>query len=221
MDELLALMEKSFPELGLTKEDCIETTWIESEVTVAGYTNGESIDVLLNRTPITIGSYKMKSDYVKEPMPVAAFEGIWERLQSEEIEVGQLLFVPYGGKMSEISDSDIPFSHRAGNLYKIGYMVSWEEQNVEAEKRHVNWIREFYSYMAPFVSKSPRAAYVNYRDLDIGTNNMYGKTSYKQAEVWGLKYFGNNFNRLLYVKTKVDPFDFFRHEQSIPSLLKL
>lgn len=72
--------------------------------------------------------------------------------------------------------------------------------------------------MTPFVSKSPRAAYVNYRDLDIGSNNKYEKTSYKRVRVWGLKYFGNNFNRLVQIKKKVDPYNFFSHEQSIPTL---
>lgn len=72
--------------------------------------------------------------------------------------------------------------------------------------------------MTPFVSKSPRPAYVNYRDLDIGSNAKYGKTSYKLASIWGSKYFGKNFNRLVHVKTEVDPYDFFKHEQSIPTL---
>jgi hypothetical protein len=72
--------------------------------------------------------------------------------------------------------------------------------------------------MEPFVSKSPRSAYLNYRDLDIGVNNKIGYTSYKQASIWGVKYFNNNFKRLAQVKTKVDPQNFFRNEQSIPSL---
>ena len=80
----------------------------------------------------------------------------------------------------------------------------------------MSWIRRLYSYMAPYVSKSPRAAYLNYRDLDIGTNNNKGNTSYAQASIWGVKYFKNNFNRLVQVKASVDPMNFFRNEQSIP-----
>jgi len=70
--------------------------------------------------------------------------------------------------------------------------------------------------MAPYVSKSPRAAYVNYRDVDIGTNNNKGNTSYKRASIWGTKYFKSNFERLVHVKTMVDPANFFKNEQSIP-----
>ena len=33
------------------------------------------------------------------------------------------------------------------------------------------WLRDFYEAMEPYVSQNPRAAYVNYLDLDIGTIN--------------------------------------------------
>jgi hypothetical protein len=79
----------------------------------------------------------------------------------------------------------------------------------------MDWIRNLYNFMAPYVSKLPRTAYVNYRDLDLGMNN---KGSSEDASVWGSKYFKDNFNRLVRVKTKVDPDNFFRHEQSIPPL---
>ncbi|XP_038895508.1 berberine bridge enzyme-like 28 [Benincasa hispida] len=219
VDELVATLSTTFPELSLMKQDCVETSWIESTLIAAtGVQIVESLEPLLNRTPPTIESTKIKSDYIKEPIPEATIEGIFQRLKAQDIATSQLIFVPYGGRMSQISESETPFSHRAANLYKIGYIVGWKEQSLNAKKRHISWIREVYEYMTPFVSKSPRSAYANYRDLDIGANNKYRKTSVKQASVWGLKYFGNNFKRLVYVKTKVDPYDFFRHEQSIPAL---
>ncbi|KAM3381768.1 hypothetical protein P3S68_007341 [Capsicum galapagoense] len=73
--------------------------------------------------------------------------------------------------------------------------------------------------MTSYVSTSPREAYVNYRDLDLGMNkNGNSNFSFAQASEWGNKYFKNNFNRLVQIKTKVDPENFFRHEQSIPVL---
>ncbi|XP_057952073.1 tetrahydroberberine oxidase-like [Malania oleifera] len=216
-DELLLGMKESFPELGLTKEDCTEMSWIESVLYFAGFPSGESLDVLLDRTPLSRRYFKAKSDYVKEPISKAGLEGIWERFYEDEAEEAEVIFSPYGGRMSEISEYAIPFPHRAGNLYKIQHLVYWEEEGAANSERYIAWIRRLYSYMTPFVSKSPRAAYINYRDLDIGTNNK-GNTGYKQASVWGVKYFKNNFNRLVHVKTKVDPSNFFKNEQSIPSL---
>ena len=76
-----------------------------------------------------------------------------------------------------------------------------------------------YEYMKPYVSKFPRAAYLNYRDLDLGTNKE-SNVSYLEARVWGLKYFKGNFKRLAQVKGKVDPKKLFRNEQSLPLLLE-
>ncbi|PQM42235.1 berberine bridge enzyme-like 13 [Prunus yedoensis var. nudiflora] len=66
---------------------------------------------------------------------------------------------------------------------------------------------------------SPRQAYVNYKDLDLGLNKK-SNTTFIEASSWGYSYFKDNFNRLVKIKTKVDPNNFFRHEQSIPPLPK-
>ncbi|KAH6793178.1 FAD-binding Berberine family protein [Perilla frutescens var. hirtella] len=71
--------------------------------------------------------------------------------------------------------------------------------------------------MAPYVSKNPREAYLNYRDLDIGTTDN-GKNSYSEGKVYGVKYFKSNFDRLVKIKTAVDPDNVFRNEQSMPVL---
>ncbi|XP_059439587.1 tetrahydroberberine oxidase-like [Corylus avellana] len=215
IDKLLPMMQESFPELGLMREDCIEKSWIESILYLAGFPSDESLDVLLNRTSPTRSRFKAKSDYVQEPIPELGLEGIWQRFYEKEGETALMILTPYGGRMSEISESEIPFPHRAGNIYKIFYVVFWEEEGTAASERHISWMRRLYSYMAPYVSKSPRGAYVNYRDLDIGTNGK-GNTSYERAKIWGNKYFKSNFDRLVQVKTTVDPANFFKNEQSIP-----
>ncbi|EYU42235.1 hypothetical protein MIMGU_mgv1a018360mg, partial [Erythranthe guttata] len=167
--------------------------------------------------------FKAKLDYVQEPISIKGFEGMWKLLLEREANMGELLVVPYGGKMKEISETALPFPHRAGNLYKIQQLAYWEESGAVASERSISWSRKLHDYMTPYVSKSPRASYMNYRDLDLGVNNYNGgdgktTTSYAQASVWGLKYFKNNFKRLVQIKTKVDPTNFFRNEQSIPSL---
>ncbi|KAK6267540.1 hypothetical protein QUC31_011700 [Theobroma cacao] len=224
IDQLIALMQESFPELGLVKEDCIEMSWIQSIFYFPGIPQSESLDVLLNRTgtirTVTAGIFKAKSDYVTEPIPEIALEGLWQWFYEDESGTLELIFSPYGGIMDEISESETPFPHRAGNLYKIHYAVSWEEEDASTSQKHINFMRRLYKYMEPYVSKSPRAAYMNYRDLDLGSNNEGNYTSYTQASRWALKYFKNNFNRLIHVKSMVDPQNFFRHEQSVPTLLQ-
>ncbi|GMJ06538.1 hypothetical protein like AT4G20820 [Hibiscus trionum] len=221
-DELVALMHERFPELGITKKDCTEMSWIES-IIYLGQIRNQPLEVLLDRdfqSPLTLPSFKSKSDYVKEPIPEIGLKGLWSRFSVKEAESGVIGFFSYGGKMDEIPESSTPFPHRAGNLYKIIYNVGWQQQDNINSDNYISWIRRIYSYMSSYVSKSPREAYINYRDLDIGTNNEGNTTSYARASVWGRKYFRNNFDRLVLAKTMIDPENFFRHEQSIPPLWK-
>ncbi|KEH31319.1 putative tetrahydroberberine oxidase [Medicago truncatula] len=219
VDKLIHLMQEKFPELGLVREDCVEMSWVESVLYLYGFPKDEPLETLLNRTLAAKDIYKVKSDFVKIPIPEVGLEGIWPMFHEDGAKDAMVICFPYGGIMDNISESEIPFPHRHGNLYQIYYSVHWHQESDEVEKMKMNWIGKLYSYMEPFVSKSPRAAYINYRDLDIGVNNINGYTSYKQASVWGVKYFKNNFKRLIKVKTKVDPLNFFRNEQSIPSLM--
>ncbi|OVA12243.1 FAD linked oxidase [Macleaya cordata] len=210
--KLLILMKQRFPELGLESKHCTELSWVQSTLYFAGFPVEGSLDVLLNRTQPK-RFYKAKSDYVKEPISKIGLEGIWRRLLEEE--QPQMIFSSFGGRMNEISESEIPFPHRKWNIFMIQYLAYWE--GLEATEKQFNWIRKLYKYMEPYVSKSPRAAYLNYRDLDLGQSKN-GTATYLQSKAWGSKYFKNNYERLVEVKSKVDPQNFFRNEQSIPTI---
>ncbi|RVX00481.1 Berberine bridge enzyme-like 8 [Vitis vinifera] len=214
-ERLLSIMNTSLPELGLQSSDCTEMSWVESVLFWTNFAIGTPVEALLDRNPQVLTHLKRKSDYLKEPIPKAGLEGIWKKMI--ELQTPALTFNPYGGKMAEISPSATPFPHRAGNLCKIQYATNWDEEGSEAAERYINLTRQLYSYMTPFVSKFPREAFLNYRDLDLGINHN-GKNSYLEGRVYGIKYFKKNFNRLVRIKTKVDPGNFFRNEQSIPTL---
>ncbi|KAK2980086.1 hypothetical protein RJ640_012617 [Escallonia rubra] len=214
-DRLLQVMSESFPELGLQRKDCSEVSWLRSVMYIAGYPSNVPPEVLLDGKSTFKNFFKAKSDFVKEPIPETGLEGLWKRLLEEDTPM--MIWNPYGGKMAEISESEIPFPHRKGNIFKIQYLTLWNEDDKVVAARHYDWIRKLYNYMASYASKFPRAAYVNYRDLDLGMNKN-GSTSFIEASGWGDKYFKNNFYRLVRIKSRVDPDNFFRHEQSIPTL---
>ena len=217
-NRLLQVMRKSFPELGLTKKDCIEMSWIESVVYISGsYANGTPPEVLLQGKTTSKVYFKAKSDFVTNPIPETTLEGIWERFLREDIPL--TIWTPYGGMMSKIPESAIPFPHRKGTKFMIQYLSAWIDGDSKSTVKHVKWIQGLYDYMGPYVSRFPREAYVNYRDLDLGINNK-NSTGFIQALSWGNNYFKSNFLRLVRVKTKVDPENFFRHEQSIPTLAR-
>ncbi|EOY25673.1 FAD-binding and BBE domain-containing protein [Theobroma cacao] len=216
-DRLIQLMNTNFPELGLQRSDCIEMSWVESTLFWAGFPNGTSIDVLLNRVQEDRDFYKTKSDYYKKVIPKEGLETLWEILMDIEDIVIQLN--PYGGRMEEISESETAFAHRAGNLYKVQYTVLWSESDggISAAERYVELSRRLYSAVTPYASSNPREAFINYRDLDIGSNES-NNTDFAVASVYGAKYFKNNFLRLTRVKAMIDPENFFKNEQSIPPL---
>ncbi|KAG7604888.1 unnamed protein product [Arabidopsis thaliana] len=215
---LMEVMKKDFPELGLTQKDCIEMSWIDSIIYNSGFPTNPPppIEILLQaKSPIGKVYFKGKSDFAKKPIPVLGLEGMFKKLLEEDAAL--VIWTPYGGKMDKIPESEIPFPHRNGTNFMIQYYRSWSDSEKRPNRR-IKWIRELYGYMTPYVSSNPRQAYVNYRDLDLGQNKDNSKSNFIEAKIWGANYFKDNFNRLVRIKSKVDPDNFFRHEQSIPTL---
>ncbi|KAI3724720.1 hypothetical protein L2E82_36507 [Cichorium intybus] len=215
-DRLLEIMNARFPELGLQKEDCIEMSWIESVMFFAGYQRNVSLSVLLEGKPAFLNYFKAKSDFVREEISESGLEGILNILMEEGSPL--MIWNPYGGMMSRILESSTPFPHRNGVLFKIQYVASWMDPAMEDE--HVGVIQKLYGYMTQYVSKSPREAYVNFRDLDLGINDKEASivTLDDDRLSWGKMFFKDNFERLVAIKAKFDPDNVFNHEQSIPIL---
>ncbi|GFP84206.1 tetrahydrocannabinolic acid synthase [Phtheirospermum japonicum] len=212
-DSLLQVMGSSFPELGLTRSDCIEMSWIESVMYIAGYQLKTSPKVLLKAKPLFLDYFKAKSDFLTKPIPKDGLEGLWDRLMQDNKPL--VIMNPYGGMMSQIPESEIPFPHRRRVLCMIQYLTRWDDASKESEGDHMAWIRKLYEYMSTYASQNPREAYVNYRDLDIGRYGVGSNCSYPY--LWGPKYYKYNFWKLVQVKSKVDPRNVFAHEQSIPT----
>ncbi|KAF3322523.1 tetrahydrocannabinolic acid synthase-like protein [Carex littledalei] len=218
-EELLSIMQEKFPLLDLQENDCQEMSWIETVKYYAGYINGEPLSVLLEREAQVKYSFKAKSDFLTSQIPELVWKSIWDNLLRTNGTLALMIMDPLGGKMDEISESETPFPHRNGSLYNIQYLVAWldGDESTESVKRNLDWIRGFYEFMTPYVSKNPRGAYLNYRDLDLGTS-LNGDLSYFKNKEWGKRYFKDNFRKLALVKLEVDPNNFFRNEQSVPPL---
>ncbi|KAL3377431.1 hypothetical protein AABB24_003705 [Solanum stoloniferum] len=231
VDELIPLLKEKFPEFDLEKKDCFqepvvdcsnmpcirkecrESSWIGSVLYFYGKRTNEPLEVLLEKSiPTQKNYFKATSAFVKTPIPESGWEMV-KRLFLEE-ERPQIIMEPLGGKLDEISESEIPLPHRKGNLYNIQYLVNWGDNSESISSPKIEWLRKLYKKMEPYVANSPRSAYLNYRDLDLGTSQDY--YNYSKAKIWGEKYFKGNFERLAKVKSKVDPNNFFRNEQSIP-----
>ena len=217
-DEILPTIASRLPELNATKSDCKEMTWLESMAFI-GFAGNTNTTALLDRSTGRLNSFfKNKSDYVRR----AISRGVWLEIFTNWLAMngsGLLILEPHGGFVGSIPARATPYPHRSGVLYNIQYVASWSAGDDSSAA--MSWVHSFYDFMGQHVSKSPREAYANFRDLDIGENTVVKDVStFHNATVWGHKYFGSNFQRLATVKGKVDPTDYFRNEQSIPPLLQ-
>ena len=116
----------------------------------------------------------------------------------------------------EVMGEDLFWAIREGGGASFGVILSWKIKLVRVPPT----VTTFNIKKTLVKSKvDPRAAYLNYRDLDLGINKE-SNISYLEARVCGVKYFNSNFKRLAQVKSKVNPKNFFKNEQSIPLLLE-
>ncbi|KAL7089551.1 hypothetical protein ACP275_13G191800 [Erythranthe tilingii] len=234
-DEFVSYMDKIFPEFDLKIEDCFsapagnsscsdrpcikkecfQVPWIKSVLYFAGKKLDDPPEILLQQRVNKHSYGKGTSDFLKSPIPDKGWKMIYEMFNSGDRQM--MIMDPFGGKIDEIREDEIPFPHRKGNLFNVQYLKYWGVNTKNESSKHIKWIRNLHKKMKPYVAQSPRTAYVNYKDLDLGRNDE--NCSYSRAKIWGEKYFKGNFKRLARVKGKVDPDNFFRNEQSIPVLL--
>lgn len=222
--EALKILNETFPELGILEEEWKEMSWIESILYFSGLEKGSTVSSLKDRFLQGKNYFKGKSDYVRAPISINGIKSAIEILAKEP--KGYVILDPYGGAMAKISSESIAFPHRKGNIFTIQYLVGWDEDDNSKSQDYIAWIRGFYSAMAPYVSSGPRAAYINYMDLDIGFMGMLNSSApvddaVEVARTWGEKYFLKNYDRLVRAKTKIDPLNVFRNQQGIPPRVTL
>ncbi|KAL0442429.1 UNVERIFIED_CONTAM: Berberine bridge enzyme-like 13 [Sesamum latifolium] len=124
---------------------CIMHYFLEEQIDCSSFASGKSLFK---------NYFKAKSDFVKEPIPENGLEGLWKRLMEEDSPL--MIFNPYGGMMSKISESETPFPHRKGVIFKIQYLTLWNDDKPESAAKHIDWIRRLYNYMASYASMFPR-----------------------------------------------------------------
>ncbi|CAN1226481.1 Berberine bridge enzyme-like 17 [Linum grandiflorum] len=213
--DLVQLLNESFPELGFKEEDGKEMSWLDSVLFWVPFPEGTPAEALLSRNSSSTHnkSFKSKSDYVKEVIPKEALPQIWDLLLKTGAAFTQ--WNPYGGRMAEIPTDRIAYPHRAGYLFKVQYFIGWTEEGEEAEAKHIAALTALHDVVTPYVTKEPREAFFNYRDLDNGENSV-DYPNWEKAKVYGEKYFKGHFERLSKIKRQFDPENFFRDQQSIP-----
>lgn len=138
---------------------------------------------------------KGKSDYVNEVMGDEVMTTLFTQMPAGIA----VIFDSYGGAIKKLSDQATAFAHRSKPIASIQYYAEWTNKSLTASR--LSSMSTYYNSLRPYM---PGSAYVNYCDLDLGDN-------------YGRAYWGDNFERLIDVKTAYDPDNVFSHAQSIPT----
>ncbi|CAN6807485.1 unnamed protein product [Brassica oleracea] len=219
-ERLLNIMNKRFPELYLREPDCMVKKWIDSVVFWAEYPENAPLEILLEKISVNESYWKRTSDFVQTPISKRGIAKIFQTMiyHSPLPRRVWMQWNPWGGRMAEIASDETPFPHRAGNVFMIEHFMNWYAPGNELEEAFLAISRSFKMAMTPFVSKNPREAFLNYRDVDIGITTPGYNATFEKAKVYGEKYFQGNYLRLFQVKARFDPTNFFRSQQGIPVL---
>ena len=122
---------------------------------------------------------------------------------AKHVEFGKALPTPHStmhlypihGKTHEVSDTDTPWAYRKANWSQV--IVGIDPDPANAEKI-TKWTKDYYDAIHPY---SSGGAYINFM-MEEGQDRV--KASYK-----------HNYDRLVLIKRKYDPNNFFRVNQNI------
>jgi len=103
------------------------------------------------------------------------------------------------GAVRRVPPDATAFAHR-DSRYNFLMLGRWESRALA--ETGMSWVREFWSAMQPFLSTG---VYVNYLSDNEGEDRVQGA-------------YGSNYDRLLQLKAKYDPTNFFRINQNIRAI---
>ncbi len=138
-------------------------------------------------------TFKAKSDYAQRPFSPAGIRAATRGIENWPRGAGgfALILDSYGGAINKVPAGATAFAHR-NMLFSMQYYASpGSGSNLAALNR-------YYHSLRPYVSGY---AYVNYIDPSLPN--------------WQHAYYGANYPRLVSIKKKYDPSNFFRFKQSI------
>jgi hypothetical protein len=143
-----------------------------------------------------------KSEFFGRPLPTEAVAALVENLQEGRApgQSRELDFTPWGGAYNRVRADATAFVHR-DELFLLKHAVTVDPDVPAAEREAARrWLARSWGSVHPWGSGR---VYPNFPDPDL--------------EDWAHAYYGTNYDRLVGVKARYDPGNFFRLQQSLPS----
>ena len=141
--------------------------------------------------------FKNKSTFVEKYLSPAAIDIIEEYMRKDIVgSEDHVEMNAFGGLMDNISQETSAFPWR-NSLFWMHLQCHWLRQEQGRDK--IKWVTSFYNKIKQYTT----GAYFNAPDVDLQPNYMQ-------------EYFSINAPRLIEIKKRYDPTNFFRYQQSIP-----
>jgi FAD/FMN-containing dehydrogenase len=140
-------------------------------------------------------AFKAKSDYCQKPLSPAGINTMLRAIEafgrSPSAGAVAMILDSYGGAINKVAPAATAFAHR-------DMLFSMQYYGTPGSAGDISMLNKFHAAMKPYVSGY---AYQNYID--------------PQEPNWQHAYYGTNYPRLVSIKKKYDPSNFFRFAQSI------
>ena len=140
--------------------------------------------------------YYWKSEYTKA-IPQSLSEKFVEQTLNMSSKSSIIAAFQVGGAITDIGEEDTAYSFRNAG-YALNINTQW--QNHSAPDKHIEWARKTQQLSEPF---SMGSGYINFAGAD--------ETQERVAATYG----NNKYNKLVDLKRKYDPDNFFRLNQNI------
>jgi FAD/FMN-containing dehydrogenase len=143
-----------------------------------------------------------KSEFFRRPLPTEAVVGLAANLEEARVcgESRELDFTPWGGAYTRVRDDATAFVHRR-ELFSLKHTVVVSSDSSTAEREGAQrWLTRSWESVRRW-----------------GSGRVFPNFPDPELENWGHAYYGTNYARLLRLKGRYDPGNFFRFHQSLPS----
>ena len=142
-----------------------------------------------------------KSEFFERPLPTEAVARLVDNLRTQNVpgQARELDFTPWGGAYNRVPADATAFAHRNARFLlkhevRVDPTASPDERGVARR-----WLARSWVSVHPWGSGG---VYPNFPDPDL--------------KDWGLAYYGTNYDRLVRIKQRYDPDNFFAFQHSLP-----
>ena len=146
-----------------------------------------------------------KSEYFRRPLPVEAVAALVGSLSEGRVagQSRELDFTPWAGAYNRVSADASAFAHRDERFLLLHVAVVEPDATTAEREAARGWLARSWASVHPWGSGR---VYPNFPDPDL--------------EDWAWAYHGTNLERLVRIKGRYDPDNFFRFGQSLPELVR-